>query len=75
MENGQPPREVEMPLTWFGCINVKNAVLVVNTILLASAALWITLMALYMAQHCLSSLCFPSNLKLMTHISSTSNGA
>lgn len=54
-EDGQSPRsEAAIPVTWFGCISVKNALMVVNTILLASAALWTTLMALYIAQRCSS---------------------
>jgi len=49
--NGQSTRsEVAIPVTWFGCLSVKNALMIVNTLLLTSAALWTTLMALYIAQ-------------------------
>jgi hypothetical protein len=50
-EDGQSTRsEVAIPVTWFGCLSVKNALMVVNTMLLTCAALWTTLMALYIAQ-------------------------
>lgn len=56
MENNEDGRSsrvdvIAPPTTWFGCISVKNALLIISTIVMLCAALWTTLVALHMSQN------------------------
>jgi len=51
-EDGEPPRsELTTPVTWFGCLSIQHALLVLHVMLLTIAILGTTLMAIYLAQH------------------------
>ena len=55
-EDGEPPRsELTTPVTWFGCLSIQHALLVLHVMLLTIATVGTTLMAIYLAQHSLSS--------------------
>jgi len=51
-EDGEPPRsELTTPVTWFGCLSVQHALMVLHALLLTTAIAGTTLMAIYLAQH------------------------
>lgn len=46
-----PRSDLTTPVTWFGCLSVQHALVVLHTMLLTTAILGTTLMAIYLAQH------------------------
>lgn len=56
-KNGEatPRSDLTTPVTWFGCLSVRYALMVLHTMLLTTAILGTTLMAIYLAQHSSSS--------------------
>lgn len=50
-EDDKPPRsELTTPVTWFGCLSVQHALMVLHAMLLTIAIVGTTLMAIYLAQ-------------------------